>query len=382
LILLAASVTISAGARAPKETTMRTRLLSVGVNHTPLSDTTLRFAERDAQRLAQYLASSRGPTQPEDATVLLGAKATIKAVRDRLDLLVVFPPENLIIGFSGHGGYEGVGLADELLSYDELGSYLNAIEARTKTAILGTCHAGSASCMFETRVAGVGGVDAAWRDALLAACPGLRLIAAVGPNDLAHDDPNVRGSRFHFGLFQALTCAHGDILRGGRLFISDVSVIPRVRTEIVKRWPNEALPYLVGPSGRRSKLPLMLSQAEQPFGWATVSSITPGSGTTVHVVAHAYERRFVQTYLEVGAYADDDSIIDTCCVPFLPMSSDATVERAFTLGEGRLLEHPRAGAWLRLGLTAGVTWQVRVRDEHNRTLDIAQAERRYWRHVA
>jgi hypothetical protein len=230
-------------------------LLSLGVNKTPLSPTTLRFAERDAARFGHVFTSSRAPFRPEDARVLLGDRANLRDVRSHLDMLALFPPRNFVMSWAGHGGSDGIALADGLLSYAELGERVERIDARTKMAFFGTCHAGGAERMFEERVAGLAGLDFAWSQALQAACPGLRVLMAVGRNQVAYDDPKVQSSRFHFALFRALTCLPGDIAHNGFRWISDAALVPRLRAIIGESWPGEALPYLVGPTGACGKLP-------------------------------------------------------------------------------------------------------------------------------
>jgi len=78
----------------------------------------------------------------------------LAAVRDALDMLIIFPPDHFLFAWTGHGGENGIALADGILTYDELAYRLGAIDARVKVAIFSTCHAGAARRQFETRVAG------------------------------------------------------------------------------------------------------------------------------------------------------------------------------------------------------------------------------------
>lgn len=357
---------------------MSSRLLSLGVNKTPFATNVLRFAEHDAVRFARTFTSNRGVVREEDASMLLGRKAHIKAVREALDMFVLFPPECFIFGWSGHGGDAGIALADEILGYDELGSYLNAIDAHAKVAVLATCHAGAAERMFETRIAGLEGLETAHSEALLAACPGLRLFMAVGPNDLAFDDSTVKGGRFMHGFFRALACAPGVYDSHGYPWIQDHSIVPLMRSIIARRWPDEALPRFVGPTGDCGAVPLLLSQAEHPVGSAFVSRIEPADGVAVRVSVDAYDRRFVCTHVQATALAAyDGDVIATRCLPYEPANAMSSVALRFGI-DSDLLSNPGTAAWLRSGRPVRIVWHVGVRDDHGHLLHERCVVHQHW----
>ncbi len=349
---------------------MSYRLLSLGVNSTPFAKKALRFAELDAVRLARAFTSSRGPVSADGVVVLRGRQANLAAVRAELDMLTLFPPEHLLFAWTGHGGDDGIALSDGILTYEELAWRLGAIGARVKVAVLATCHAGAARRPFQTHIAGVGDIGLAWEHVLLAACPGLRLFTAVGPNELAYDDPTVQGSRFLYGFLRALRCAPGDIEHNGYRWISDVSLMPRVRSIIARRWPGEALPSLVGPTGPCAPFPLLVSQAEEPFGLAT-ASVVPADGVSIRASIHAYDRKFVDTCVETTAVADDGTVFLSARVPFLPNAAANRFDWTFTVDGRDLLDNPSTGIWLHAGLPVRLTWHVRVLDDHAHVLDEA-----------
>lgn len=355
---------------------MSTHLLSVGVNQTPLASKALHFAEADAVRFVRLFTSSRGPVDPGDANLILGTDATVAAVREHLQCLAIFPPQNLYFGWCGHGNEDGIALADGALSYAELGHLLGRINARTKVAVFSTCHSGSAAQLLDVRVAGLAGFDRAWHEVLQAACPGLRLFMAGGPNDLAYEDGRIRGSRFMFAFRRALTCAPGDIVWDGRRWISDLSLLPIMRAIIAAKWPNEAMPRLMGPSAACGAFPMLLSQSEAPIGFAPVQ-IVAAPGAAVLVQIFPSDRRGVDTRVEVDARVDDGTTIFSSSEPFTPMTDAGVHQSLYTLSDHDLLQHHRTSWLLRSGRRANVTWYGRTLDDHGHVLGTAELIQSY-----
>jgi hypothetical protein len=376
LRLTARGASVNLKGRERLEGPVSYRLLSLGVNVTPFAKTALRFAELDAQRVVRAFTSSRGPVSEDEAVLLRGPEARLAAVRDALDMLIIFPPDHFLFAWTGHGGENGIALADGILTYDELAYRLGAIDARVKVAIFSTCHAGAARRQFETRVAGVGDLARAWRNVLLAASPGLRLFTAVGPDELAHEDAGVRGSRFVYGLMTALRFAPGDVAMDGHHWISDLSVLPRARAIIARRWPREALPSLVGPSAHGEPFPLLLSQAERPRGFATVM-LEPLVGVALRASVTTLERRFVDTCVEATAASDDGTVFLSTRAPCLPPIAVARAALDFTVDPGLLLRHSWTSTRLRAGLPVRLHWLVRVLDDHGHVLDQARYTNSY-----
>lgn len=342
-------------------------MLSLGVNVTPLTPTHLRFAEVDAVRLAQPFTSSRGPIDEDDVTVLLGGRATLAAVRMELDMLTLFPPEHLLFAWSGHGGDDGIALADGMLGYDELAQRLGQINSRVKIAVLATCHAGAAQRPFTTRIAGLGDLQRAWHEVLLAACPGLRLFMAVGPNGISHDDPTVRGSRFIWAFLRVLRYAHGDIAWRGHRWISDVSLTPKIRRLIEDRWPHEALPQFTGPSGVRAPFPLLLSQAHMPIGFAN-ASVTSRSPLSADISVCAFERKHVSTEAQATAFAADGTVIASGRAACVPRGTADRFNWTLNLTEEDFLRNPFTRMEVLSGNPATVVWHVCVLDDHKHVL--------------
>lgn len=363
------SVTVTGGAlSAPRELVMLYRLLSIGVNRTPLAARALINAERDCVRIARDLAGSRGPVEPSDVVILRGAGATIGAVRTALEQERKRSPDCLFLGLVAHAGPSGVGLADDTLTWDELAWLMGRVGAERTTAVLSTCHAGAALRPFRVHIGGMGDIAPAWNDVLYASCPGLRLFAAVGPNDVTYDDPAVGGTRFIWAFSRALRCAPGDIHHGGLSFVSDLAVMPRVWRLMHARWPGEPLPFLYGPPPGCGAFPLVLSQAEEPVG-AAVVSIAPSYGVAVDVEVHARDRMFVGTAVEVSAFANDGTQLLSQRVPFEPGGTARRFDWTFRVDERRLQQAPSTGFWRRAGLPVPLTWYARVVDDHGHVLD-------------
>jgi hypothetical protein len=129
-----------------------------------------------------------------------------------------------------------------------------------------------------------------------------------------------------------------------------------------------------------SIMPLLVTQADEAFGSASVVSIEPDDGTSVRVVTRTMSRRNIATHLEAAVYADDGTVVATGCRTFSPTTADGYSAHTFTLDGRRLLQHPRAGAWLRMAMPADVQWSFRLRDDHDHTLDEHALEHAYeWR---
>jgi hypothetical protein len=357
---------------------MTTHLLAIGVNATP-GGSTLRFAESDAVKITRALTSSRGSTVPENALLLRGAQATKATVLGQLGALARSSATNVILYFCGHGNEHGIALADGLLTYDELQPWIRAIRARTKTAVFDACHAGASARIFQDRIAGLAGVELerSWAEALAQACPGLRIFAAVGAAQLAHEDLAIRGSRFTAAFLQGLRCSRGDIRAGDRLFISDAQAFRVAKTLVSEWWPDEPRPQLLGPVGALGTLPLMLSQAEAPVGAAVVHCFLPGEGTSAHATIDAYDRRFVVTHLHWSVEDLQGVLLGRGCECIEFPSARARVTHTIHLPPSVLLDHAHLGVHLRRGGVVPVRWRLSVQDDHHHVLDRSTFSHQY-----
>jgi hypothetical protein len=353
----------------------RVGLLAIGVNSTPAAKIVLGFAERDAHRVTRLLTSSRGRVRKNDAHLRLGAAATARGVSACLSDLARSGPDHLILYVSGHGGWQGIGLADGVLSYPQLRAWLNAVGARTTTIILDVCHAGSGRVLMDAgdpRVAGgggLGGLEASWNVLLKAAFPGMRILAAVDENENTYQDPIVESGRFTFSLLRALQWARGDIMHGGYRWISDVRALQSAKLILAKRWPYAAAPLYIGPPEHLSALPLLLSQADHLVGRASLrfaQGWVPGAA--VQVELDTFGRRHLPTRVtwsvsdEYGQVAEGRTVV-------VPDGDSVRLDR-------RLVVDPATarnawGASVNAGWRIPLTWDVRVEDELGQVLDEA-----------
>ncbi len=346
------------------------RLLSLGVNVGPRARA-LSFAEADATRVRDLLTSSRGSVK-NDAELLLGAAATREAVLARLDYLRWFPPAHqLTIFFSGHGSPRGILLANGELTYAELASYLREIATPHKVLVLDACFAGAAARLFNERIAGFGGevLDAAWLDALERACPGLRIFAAVGPDQVSREDPKLRGGVFTCAWLAALRTSPGDLLIGDNYFISDLSAFERADGLIAQRYPSHPRPQLISRC-EQGTLPILLSQYETPTGFAYAVGIESIPGRwAASVRAHAFERRNVATFIEWTVVAMTGTVVGQGRQLCYAKSDQDRFDVAMPADVAAILGDRFLGFWLRQGTGVELTWHVDIRDEVGHYLD-------------
>lgn len=349
----------------------RVGLLAIGVNRTPASRIVLGFAQHDARRVVRLLTSSRGWVSY--AHLLVGGHATAYAVYTSLSAIARSGIDHLILYISGHGGRDSIGLADGLLSYAQLRTWLNGVGARTTTIILDVCHAGAGRVLMDTgdpRVAGVGGLgglEMAWSEVLRAAFPGMRLLAAVDENENTYDDPVVESGRFTFSLLRALQWSRGDIIHGGFRWISDVRALQGARDILAKRWPFDPPPCYSGPLPPLGALPLVLSQADHLVGQASLRRARrTGAPAAVDVELDAHGRRHLPTRV-TWSVSDGYGILAEGRTVVVPDSDHNVFDR-------RLAVDPEVArrAWgpcLAAGCDIPLTWDVRLEDELGQVLD-------------
>jgi hypothetical protein len=346
------------------------RLISIGVNVAP-NASPLRFAENDAARVRHMLTGSRGPATDDEADLLVGRAATMQALVNRLQILSFFPPEHLVLYFSGHGNERGIALADGFMPYSALAALLEAIPAQTKVVVLDTCHAGGAARLFGEHIASVGaeGLDDAWIELLEAAPVGLRVFAAVGLSQTAKEDPAIQGSRFTHAWLGALRYAPGDLVSGGYHFVSDLQAFRYTERLIAKRWPSDPRPQLLT-NCDVGRLPLVQSQREAAVGLAQIVGVAlvPGQ-VAARVRIHAYERRHVVTRATWTVTTMTGAVLGRGDINLVPQRRAHTMELVLPVAAASLLRDQLLGYWLRQGLGVKLTWNVRLRDDVGHPLD-------------
>jgi hypothetical protein len=124
-----------------------TYVIAVGNNQGRGDEPALRFAERDAQDLADVLRRL-GRTEPENATVLLGEGADdLRRVLLGTNVRLRASPtreqgDALIVYYSGHADAAGLHLGDTVLPYEELEAVVAGSPARVRLLIIDSCRSG------------------------------------------------------------------------------------------------------------------------------------------------------------------------------------------------------------------------------------------------
>lgn len=122
----------------------QTYVVAVGNDFGRADEPELRYAERDAERVAAVLRELgrvrpehelvlRGADASELRTALLRTNATLRREKDRTALVVYY---------SGHAGAEGLHLGDTTMGFEELKAIVEASPARIRVLILDSCRSG------------------------------------------------------------------------------------------------------------------------------------------------------------------------------------------------------------------------------------------------
>jgi hypothetical protein len=317
---------------------------------------------------------------PREATLLVDGQSTAANLRLYLMAMARRPPRHLLLFFTGHGNENEIWFSDGPISYRELGHLLRAIRSRTKTVVLATCHAGGATRLFETgRFGGEnrGRIRRAWAQALAAAVPGLRVVAAVGENEVAHADPVLGTGRFVHAWIDALRRGEGDLNVDGFAFVSDLQSAREAGRNVIDRWSGEPGPefYCEGQAGT---LPLVRSQSPGPVGLAYVEYVRSTPAMSAELAVRTFDRRGVGMRACWEARAVTGALVGSGCVAMTPRLDVDCLRLSLPADERRVLDDYYLGFWLRQGLGVELTWRVRLLDDHDRLLQTAGTSTTYW----
>src|SRR5690348_90347 len=106
------------------------RVVSVGVDNS-WGQTPLHYAQRDADAVFRTFTGALGPATADGSFRLLGAEANGAALRFLLGALTFYQTDHLLFYFSGHGGDDGIALADGIFPYEELHAALQQIPSHS-----------------------------------------------------------------------------------------------------------------------------------------------------------------------------------------------------------------------------------------------------------
>lgn len=341
--------------------------IAVGVNETPRA-TTLRFAERDAVRIALAQAGQLGPVLPENAAVLLGPKATACELDRALAAAARQRPTFFSFYFGGHGNQLGIGLANKLYPFSRLRDWVARIGARGTIVMLNCCGAGGFAKSAVAGLAGVPDLSIAWTAALFAAVPGARVFMASSADAYTLERADVGGVYAH-ALINAMQAPRpGDLDVMGYQFVSDRLVCTRA-TQIMARYGLQ--PEYAGAFGG---FPMVLANIH-PVGETDVTAIAPVDdfGVTVNVAVR--DRRYLPTTIVATATDAFGNRWPSQRVVALPDGQHRQLSATFDIDATQSF-----GARMQLWQHGAcrLTWNIDVMDTSGRLLAQGRQVADYW----
>lgn len=216
-LVLAAALAASASRAA-------TRRFAVVAGHNVGSDdeTTLQFAEADAEKLARVL-TELGGVAAADLTLLRGpsakdVRAALAAVTGKVRALHSAAPDRaiLIFYYSGHSDGEALELGDDRLPYAELRALLSSTGADVRVVLLDSCRSGALLALK-------GGQPAPAFQIRLSdeiASSGEAMISSSASDEVALESREIRGSFFTHHLVSGLRGA-ADSSGDGRVTLAE-----------------------------------------------------------------------------------------------------------------------------------------------------------------
>jgi hypothetical protein len=177
------------------------RIAIVSSSNEAAGRATLRYADRDGERMAAVL-SELGSLAPADVWRLPHATApTLREALDRAEARAASEPGSTIIFyFSGHADGEGLLLGDDRFGYRELRERLARSHAQVRVAVLDACNSGSAT----KPKGGHQGTGPVFTPVDPLRVDGAAILAASGAEELAQESSDVEGSYFTHHLISGL----------------------------------------------------------------------------------------------------------------------------------------------------------------------------------
>jgi hypothetical protein len=243
----------------------------VGANLGDRNDVALRYAEMDAQRIADTLRMFGD--FPADQILLLSG-VTGSDVRDALIRLNARLREQaagtlLFVYYSGHADQDGLRLNGTTLPLDDLRALVVGSSAETRVLVVDACRSGSA-----TRVKGAHPVPAF--DVILDSAPPPRGVAILTSSTAGEDsqESDVLRASFFTHFFNSALIGAGDQNADGRItlgeafaFASEQTVLATMRTVAGPQHPT----YRVEMGGRQDLVLTHPRNAHVPTGTLTFS---------------------------------------------------------------------------------------------------------------
>jgi uncharacterized caspase-like protein len=177
------------------------RIAIVASSNQASGQATLRYADRDAERMAAVLGEL-GSFAPADVWSM--PRATAPALRDALERAERAaerePGSEIFFYSSGHADGGGLLLGDDRLGYDELRARLARSRAQVRVAVLDACNSGAAT----QPKGGRPGAGAPFAPPAPVQVNGAVILAASGTEEVAQESGELEGSVFTHHLVSAL----------------------------------------------------------------------------------------------------------------------------------------------------------------------------------
>lgn len=311
----------------------------------------LRYSIKDADDMARFLS---GP-------VSLGTKVRVlrnptrKSVQAELQRQASLGVDVFVLYNSGHGTERGIVLADKVLSYEELRSWIAKIGARHSVVILDVCHAGA----YLRKSLGdiVGGVQAPDLLARLArATPGNRVMCSVGAGRLAGEGVGIDNGHFTAALLEA--AGRIDTTDG---LIDDLTLFQGTAEIASARWNQDPIGYdLTG------DLPLARAQTF-PQGTATLMDVQ-FSGDALIASTLVFARQRIPTYVSAELVNQAGEVLDVLGRGFVPEDGVELIGHELVVSPGVVYGDELSMCTLLLDGYAPLAWRLCVRDARGREL--------------
>jgi hypothetical protein len=207
-LVLAVTAAPAAAGAAPR------MAIVVGSNAGAGADPPLRYAERDARRVAEALRDVGGVARA-DLTLLTGADvATVqRALRDARRRAVAVPGAMLLVYYSGHAGLDGLHVSGAVLPWAELRELADVDGEDLRIVLVDACHAGA--------LARAKGFVAVPPEELESASRGAAVLAAAEWFEAAQESDALGGSFFTHALVSGLRGA-ADADGDGRVTLGEL----------------------------------------------------------------------------------------------------------------------------------------------------------------
>ncbi|MBI2375730.1 MAG: caspase family protein [Deltaproteobacteria bacterium] len=197
-----------------------THLIAIGNNQGHSDEPLLRFAEKDAQDLANVLRRL-GRVSPENSLLMLGDDAeALRRVILKTNVKLRTAPsaegDALILYYSGHADATGLHLGSATLPYEELKALVEGSPAKVRLLIVDSCHSGGITAIKGAVPAEPFAIHIDHR----LEAEGLAIITSSSGSEDAQESVDLRASFFTHHFVTALRGA-ADADRDGRISLNE-----------------------------------------------------------------------------------------------------------------------------------------------------------------